>query len=223
MFMEEHRWTESEQHLQQALKQDPDNALAHYWYSYLLSIFGDYQQALVEMQRAAALDPWSAVVNDRLALAYLWVGDLAGATRQYQIATDLGYLESNQVSPAVLYAVRRQDWEAIRTLLLRLGNDPGWVEAFVTGLADPALRPASAGIIDQAMAEGQIDRRFWFGIWVLLKDSDRAFRDFNAQPKSQDIELLWARDSAFLRQDPRFEDLVHSVGLADRARATFPD
>jgi len=215
MFMEEYRWADAERYLKQALKDNPDNALAHYWYSYLLSNFGDFQSALVEMRQAAALNPYSAVINDRLALAYLWVNDTENATRQYEIATDLGYLESTQVKPAILHAVRTRNWNAIRELLSRLNTESGWVEAFVEGLADPGSRVRVTSIIESAMASGAIERPFWFGIWVLFEDADRAVRDFDASEKSQDIELLWAAESEFLRADPRFDDLVRSVKLSE--------
>ncbi len=213
MAMEEHRWADAHRALTEALALSPDNALAHYWYSHLLSIFGDFEAALPAMQRANALLPDSAVINDRLALAYLWVNDTASAAASYAAAIDLGYLESNQVKPAVLLAVRTQNWGAIRAMLLRLGNEAGWVEAFVGALADPGTGPEAALIIEDAIARGEVAREYWFGIWVLLGDADRAVTAFDAREKSQDMELLWAAEAAFLRADPRFGSLVDAVGL----------
>ncbi|MEM8766246.1 MAG: winged helix-turn-helix domain-containing protein, partial [Pseudomonadota bacterium] len=227
MAMEEHRWADARSSLQEALALSPDNALAHYWYSHLLSIFGDFDAALSAMQRADALRPDSAVINDRLALAYLWVNDSASAAASYAAAIDLGYLESNQVKPAVLLALRTQNWGAIRATLLRLGNEAGWVEAFVGALADPGTATEAALIIEDAIARGEVAREFWFGIWVLLGDVNRAVAAFDAGEKSQDIELLWAAEAAFLRVDPRFGDLLDAVGLrpfvSARALAANPD
>lgn len=221
MSMEQKRWADARTQLERALAADPDSALAHYWYSNLLSTFGDHANALIEIQTAAALNPHSAVLNDRLALAYLWVNDLERARDQYAIAMELGYLESTQVKPAVLLAVRSADWDGVRSLLLRLGNQTAWVKAFASGLADPGNRADAAPVIESAMAAGEIDRSFWFGIWVLHGDAGRAFRDFDAGEKTQDIELLWADEAAFLREDPRFPALIQRIGLADFVHPAF--
>jgi DNA-binding winged helix-turn-helix (wHTH) protein/TolB-like protein len=221
MSMNRKRWADARLQLERALSADPDSPLAHYWYSQLLSIFGDHGTALREIQTAAALNPHSAVLNDRLALAYLWVNDLEHARRQYAVAIELGYLESTQVKPAVLLAVRSADWDSVRALLLRLGNSPTWVDAFVDGLIDPDRRADGAAVIEAAMAEGEIDRTFWFGIWVLHGDADRAFRDFDAGEKTQDIELLWAAEAAFLREDPRFPALIERIGMSDFVHPDF--
>ncbi|MEJ2087730.1 MAG: winged helix-turn-helix domain-containing protein, partial [Gammaproteobacteria bacterium] len=204
MFMEEGQWATSRDHLLLALEQKPDNALARYWMSQLLSRFGDYTKALEHAQRAAELDPLSAVINDRLALAYLWVNDTESAENQYKIAYRLGYLEGTQVQPVALLAYRLEDWDGIRQLLLRVGYRQDWVEAFVRGLAEPDYRQDAAAIIEAAMRDGVVPRDYWFGIWVLLKDKERALRDFWVHEKSQNYELMWASDAEFLRSDPRF-------------------
>ena len=46
-----------------------------------------------------------------------------------------------------------------------------------------------------------------------LQDADRAIAAFDAGEKSQDIEMLWAPEADFLRQDPRFPDLVAAARL----------
>ena len=71
------------------------------------------------------------------------------------------------------------------------------------------------------MAAGEIDRSFWFGIWILHGDTERAFRDFDAGEKTQDIELLWANEASFLRQDARFPALIDRIGLNDFVHQTF--
>jgi DNA-binding winged helix-turn-helix (wHTH) protein/TolB-like protein len=213
MLMEERRWAESESKLQKALEIDPDNALANYWYSYLMANFGNYARALEFNQRAAELNPYSAVINNRLALAYLWVNDNESAAKQFQIASDLGYLDGTQMKIAVLNAVRNQQWQSISELLIWQGFSREWVIPFVEGLGDPEMRPEATEVIEAAMAAGEIARTNHFGIWFLYQDADRAIAAFDAGEKSQDIEMLWAPEADFLRQDPRFPDLVAAARL----------
>ncbi|MCZ6460005.1 MAG: winged helix-turn-helix domain-containing protein [Gammaproteobacteria bacterium] len=221
MLMHQQQWLDSELRFKFALQQDPENALGHYWYSMLLSQIGDYSSALDHILQATRIEPLSAVFNDRLALAYLWVGDNEAAGRQYQVAGQLGYLESTQPKPYILYALRSEQFDAIRSLLGRLGLASDWVEPFVSGLADPAVRADSVSVLETAIAEGRIPRIFWFGIWVLYEDADRAMRDFDPGFKTQDIELLWAAETDFLRKDPRFNDLLSRVNLDSRT-VRFP-
>lgn len=218
MFMEEHDWVEAKQFLKLALDENPDLALAHYWYSQLLSAFGDYHQALSHTEMAVSLDPMSAFINDRLALAYLWVNDDSRAAQQYKVAVGLGFLESRQPKTAILLALRHKEWEKIRSLLMQLlmqlGYESTWVDAFVRGLQEQEYRGEATEIIQTAKDDGFIPRRFWFGIWVLFQDADRAFEDFN-YADTQDVELLWAAESQFLRQDPRFNQLLEKIGLTE--------
>jgi TolB-like protein/DNA-binding winged helix-turn-helix (wHTH) protein len=214
MFMEELRWAEAHQSLNLALVENPDYPLAHYWYSQLLSIFGDYNEALNHIETAVKLDPMSAFGNDRLTWAYLWVNDDTRAAQQYDVAVGLGFLESRQPKTAILLALRQQQWEQVRSLLSRLGLQSTWVNAFVRGLQEPEYRDEATQIIQTAKENGAIPREFWFGIWVLFQDADRAFRDFD-YADTQDVELLWAAESEFLRQDARFEELLEEIGLTE--------
>jgi TolB-like protein/DNA-binding winged helix-turn-helix (wHTH) protein len=222
MLMTEMRWDEAFEKLDQSLKNNPRNALAHFWQSMLLSKFGRFAAALKHIQNSADLDPMSAVINDRLALAYLWMNQNDKAGAQYQRALSLGFLESTQPKPQILFALRQGRYEDIERALIGLGSSPEWVHAFGAGLREPNSRPAGSLIIDAAIAAGEIPRTYWFGIWVLFGDADRAFRDFDTGYKSQDIEFLWAEESDFLRRDPRFDGLLERVSMPPPALSDEP-
>ena len=70
--------------------------------------------------------------------------------------------------------------------------------------------------LDLAIDRGEIPMRVRFGLWVLLKDADRAFRDFDTSLLTQDIEFLWTDETQFLRSDPRFAQLLESLEIADQ-------
>jgi len=221
MLMHQQQWLDSELLFKYALQQDPENVLGHYWYSWLLSKIGDHQGALDHILEATRIEPLSAVLNDRLAWAYLCVDENEAAGRTYKVASQLGYLESTQPKPYILYALRTKRYDAVRSILERLGMAGEWVDPFIRGLAEPAARADSVVVLENAIAEGRIPRFFWFGIWVLYQDADRAVRDFDPGFRTQDIELLWAAESAFLRKDPRFNELLSRVNL-DSQTIRFP-
>ena len=218
MLMHQQQWLASEQRLLSALQQNPQHILAHYWYSWLLSQRGDFAQALSHIREVVRMEPFSAVFNDRLALAYLWLNQNEAAGEQYEMAGQLGYLESTQPKPYILYALRMGKYDTIRSLLGRQGMTGAWVDSFVNGLQYPAERAKNVPVLENAMRNGEIPRIFWFGMWVLYQDADHAVESFDPSFLTQDIELLWAAEAEFLRRDPRFPELLKLVNLEPPAR-----
>ena len=56
-------WARAEDEFKQALRLQPDNALAHHWYALLLVTLDRREEALAEIRRAKQLDPTSQVIN----------------------------------------------------------------------------------------------------------------------------------------------------------------
>ena len=222
MRFKEHRWSEAQASLLEALDRDPDNVNARYWYSWFLSQIGRYQEALSHLLVAQKLDPVSAVVNDRLAIAYLWVGDLAKAAERYQIAVDLGYLESTQPLSLMMFQYRSKRFAELKALLGRLGGDGAWIDPAVYALEHQHARPAAAEVIDAVTRPDPVLQRVRFGLWLLLEETERAFRDFDPELKSPYVEALWLPEAAHLRSDPRFEALLQSLGFDQADRRLLP-
>jgi len=219
MQFKEHRWSEADASLRHSLVLAPDNVNALYWYSWFLSQLGRYQEALSHLLIAQRLDPVSAVLNDRLAIAYLWTNDLENAAERHRVAMELGYLESTQPLGAMMFLYRSGEFDALGSLLERLGGDPTWIEPTVDALAHADRREAASAFIDSLTQPDPVLDMVRFGIWLLFGQTDRAFRDFDPGPHSPYIEALWSREAEHLRADARFEDLLRRLGFtgADRA------
>jgi TolB-like protein/DNA-binding winged helix-turn-helix (wHTH) protein len=218
MLTRERRWSEADATLRRALELDPDNVNARYWYSIFLSQLGRYDEALGHMEAAHRLDPVSAAVNDRLALTYLWVGDLERAAARYRVAADLGYTESTQPLSAMMFLVRCGRFADLEQMLLRMGGNPSWVTPVVRGLGDPRDRGAGAEAVDRAGRSDPILNMARFGIWVLYEDPDRAFRDFDPDPKTPYVEVLWIPEASHLRSDIRFAGLLDVLNFTGSNR-----
>lgn len=214
MLTKERRWADAGATLRRALELAPDNVNGRYWYSVFLSQLGRYPEALEHMEAAHRLDPVSAVVNDRLALSYVWVGDLERAAERYRVATELGYLESTQPLSVMMFLYSTRQFAELEQLLLRMGGAAQWVGPVVRGLEDPAQRALGAAAIDERDPGDSLVEMIRFGVWVLYGDTDRAFRDFDPQPKTPYIEVLWSREAAHLRADPRFQVLLDTLNLS---------
>ena len=65
------------------------------------------------------------------------------------------------------------------------------------------------------MARGDIPVELRFGIWTILGDADRALASFELNPKTPDIEYLWAQETAFLRDHADFPALLEKLNLAN--------
>ena len=100
----------------------------------------------------------------------------------------------------------------MRVLLLEQ-YDASWAVPLVNALEDPEFKPEATTAIEEAIAAGKINDSMRFAIWWALKDADRAADAFYSGERTQDIEMLWAPESTFLREHPRFPELVESVGL----------
>lgn len=63
IYREKYRWEEAKLYYEIALKHNPNNALANYWYSLLLREIGELDLALEFSQRASDLDPLYPVIQ----------------------------------------------------------------------------------------------------------------------------------------------------------------
>ena len=97
-----------------------------------------------------------------------------------------------------------------------LGLDMYWLDPLFNALADPEQAPLAIEAVANAEQNGDIPRLFLIGVWTYLQQDDRALDvafglvqnrpDFNT-------EFLFSRESAVLRANPRFRELVQAIGL----------
>jgi len=223
LLYKERHWSDAQASFRRALELAPDNVDALYWYSEFLCQIGHYQEALSRLLVAQKLDPVSAVLKDRLAITYVWVGNLEKAAERYQDASDLGYVEKTQPLSRMMFLYRAGRLDELEALLLRLGGDPTWVQPTVVAIKNPEQRMATSELIDAIANPDPLLDRVRFGIWFLFGETDRAYRDFDPGPESEYVEALWAPEAENLRADPRFDGLLESLGFVGEDRALLPD
>jgi TolB-like protein/DNA-binding winged helix-turn-helix (wHTH) protein/Tfp pilus assembly protein PilF len=206
---------------QRAIELNPGYATAHHWYAWHLSLLGRFDEAIVEMRKAENLDPLSLIINadlaellslahsyddsirqslktiemdpnfalahNQLAQAYLQKHMYAEAVTESQKAVELSRDSPTCIANlARAYVTSGKRSEAVKLLDdLKKRSNPGYSNA-----AEIAMIYASLGDADQAMTwlEKGFEERFNPG--VLLRPG------FDP-----------------LRSDPRFQNLVHRIGL----------
>lgn len=225
-------WQASEKEYRRAIELDPQYATAHHWYAEHLMWLGRFDEALKESDRARQLDPLSLIIaTDHGAILYF--------SRQYdraieQLQTVLrrdphfnraigmianAYIEKGMFAQALTAA------EVYR----RLNGDGPVVWAWL------AYIYGRAGNLEQAQRELEKLERVSLHeqvnpvnmLWARLGVGDK-------EEALAHLEQAYAGHFSFLttlkvepafdplRSDPRFQDLLHRVGLADSGTNSRP-
>jgi TolB-like protein/DNA-binding winged helix-turn-helix (wHTH) protein len=220
LFHSEWRWIESENAFRVALRNSPNDAELLNWYSQFLASVGRADESLDYALRARDLEKLSPVVNQRLAIAYLWVNENQLAEEQFAIAAEQGMPVTAQPDAYLLVLLRQGKLEIARLLLTGAqklqGLDSAWVNALFMAMQDASHRPAAVDAVERAVANGDISDLHLFGVWVYLGETERAI-DTALRLTEDRIrfipEFLFAAETAAVRQHPRFDEVVRAIGL----------
>lgn len=213
-------WEEAIESIKHALELNPNLALAHYMYSYLLLIPGNYEEGYAEMNRAKQLDPLNPVYPSDLGWHYLKDGKF-----DESIQESLKSLELNPQFPQAYsilgqaYAAKEMYTEAIEAAqkAAELSIDWKWSLAYtyaLAGHADKVLKIASE------IEKQNLPWNTWglAVIYATLKDGDKVFYWLEQSYKQHHPFVLWiGKGNAFyfgpFQNDPRFKDLALRMNL----------
>jgi len=214
------QWIEAEEGMRRALRVQPQDSELRQWYSQLLASAGNAAQSLEHAKLARQLDVLSPVVNDRLAVAYLWMNDDARAHAQFALASELGMRPAANPEAHVILLLREGDHTQAREILVGLqklfGRSEAWIDPFLAALRDPAARAAAVAAVGRAADRRAISPQHLFGAWVYLGEADRAMDvalQMVGEPAEFNVEFLFARETALVRRHARFGELVRAIGL----------
>jgi TolB-like protein/tetratricopeptide (TPR) repeat protein len=216
-------WAGAEHEFQRAIDLNPNYASGHHWYAEFLSVAGRHKQAISESERARELDPLSNIINTWVGSRYFFARQYDKALEQCRNAVEMG----PNFAPARMvlgqaYEQKGMLQEAIaefeRALSLAGGSSvyaASLAHAFgVAGRSAEALKVL--GDLRQ-----MADRRFVSSydlalVQVGLGDNVKAFELLTAavQERSPRVVFLGVEPRFDgLRADPRFRELLRSVGL----------
>jgi TolB-like protein/DNA-binding winged helix-turn-helix (wHTH) protein/Tfp pilus assembly protein PilF len=206
---------------QRAIELNPGYATAHHWYAWHLSLLGRYDEAIAEMKKAENLDPLSLIINADLAELLVLAHSYDESIRQSRktIEMDPNFaLAHNQLAQA--YLQKHMNDEAIAELQKAAQLSRG----SSTVLANLARAYAASGKRSEAIKllddlKKRSNPIYSHGseiavVYAALGDTDQAM---NWLQKSYEERfnpgVLLRPGFDPLRSDPRFEDLVHRIGL----------
>jgi TolB-like protein/Flp pilus assembly protein TadD len=214
-------WDSAGYHYRRAIDLNPGYATARQWYAWHLIVTGSIFQGIAELRKAASLDPLSLIIGadlaDALCIARLHDESIEQARNVINLAPD--FAATHYVLGQALEQKHMHD-EAIAAYERAIGL-AGHNGAFDSNLAFAyALsgRPAEAAKIAHELQVGYDGIPSTAAnialVYVGLGDNDRAMswldNAYNAR-FNPSILLRPAWDS--LRPDPRFQRLLHRIGL----------
>jgi len=216
------QWAEAEAEYKRALELNPNDAIAHEGFSDWLLSRGRTEEALAWAERGRELDP-VAVSGNGIAWILFQARRYDDALRELHsvLAARPNEVRALWLLGFVVIA-KGQPEEAFSSLQKAVSithRSPGSLELLATAYAHSGRRKEALRLIDelkQRQRTSYVPASAFLNPYLALGDYDQAFFWFERAYREKSAILLWLKVHPFfdpVRNDPRFKDLVHRVGL----------
>jgi TolB-like protein len=217
-------WQMAEKEYRRAIELNANYATAHHWYAEYLAYQGRFHEAFAESERARELDPLSLIIAADNGAIFYFSRQYDRAIERFRAVLDMdpGFTRAHLV--IVAYAQKGQfaaalaDIEAWR----HTAGDRPWIagwEAYVYGRAGERAKAWQAlRKVEELSRKWQVDpTQFMIVSYSGIGDKEKclawlekASRERTNIPTGLKVDPLYDP----LRSEPRFQDLLHRVGLA---------
>jgi TolB-like protein/DNA-binding winged helix-turn-helix (wHTH) protein/Flp pilus assembly protein TadD len=206
-----------------AIELNPGYATAHHWYAWHLTLLGRFDEAIAEMRTAENLDPLSLIINADLAellgLAHSYDESIRQSRKTIEMDPNFP-LAHNQLAQAYLQKHMYEEAVAELQKAIKLSGDSP------TCIANLARAYVASGKRSEAVKLlGDLKKRSTPGysnaaeiamIYASLGDPDQAMTWLEKGFEERfNPGVLLRPGFDPLRSDPRFQNLVHRVGLPE--------
>jgi TolB-like protein/DNA-binding winged helix-turn-helix (wHTH) protein len=216
-------WQTAEKEFRRAIELDPNYATAHHWYAEHLMWRGRFEEAFRESERARQLDPLSLIIAADYGAILHFSGQYDRAIAQLRTVREMDpdYPHSGMIMRPYerkeMFAEILAETEKAR----KTTGDAPWIcseEAYVYGRTGqvPQARLALARL-EKWNRRRPVDPAAFVSPYVALGDRDQAFLWLDKAYAQHSNAMTWLKvDPVYdpLRNDPRFQDLLRRVGLA---------
>jgi TolB-like protein/DNA-binding winged helix-turn-helix (wHTH) protein/Tfp pilus assembly protein PilF len=217
-------WVSAEKEYKRALALNPGYATAHHWYAWHLIVMGRNDEGIAELKKAGSLDPLSLIISadlaDALCVAHRY--DESMQQSQQTIEMDPHFAVAHYQLGQALEQKHNHD-EAIaefrRAIELSGGNttfESNLANAYaVSGRKEEAMKIVKD--LESRHSQDSSNDASIALIYVGLGDNDRAMIWLNRAYQARfNPSILMRPVFDPLRPDPRFQDLLHRIGLPTR-------
>jgi TolB-like protein/DNA-binding winged helix-turn-helix (wHTH) protein/Flp pilus assembly protein TadD len=204
-----------------AIELEPGYATGHHWYAWHLSLLGRYDEALVEMRKAENLDPLSLIINSDLAELLLVAHSYDESIRQSRKTLELDpnfAFAHNQLGQAYLQENMLDDAVAELQKAAQLsGGSPTCMANLARAYAASGKRTEAEKILSDLEKRSNHIHSYApeiAAIYVALGNRDQAMNWLEKGYEERfNPGVLQRPGFDPLRSDPRFQDLIHRIGL----------
>src|SRR3989441_4778773 len=220
-------WATAEREYKRALELNPGDARAHHWYGGYLMYVGRFEEGIAEAKRARDLDPLSLPVKNALAGRLLVAGRVDEALDQLHetLEMDAHFPPAHQtLGWAYLNKGKHQDaiQEFQQALQLSGGDDTNLMLDLGFAYAAAGNREEARKILAKLKTlheRGLVPSGSIAILYGALGELNEAFAWLEKAYEERDPELTYlkvpGRRFDPLRHDPRFQQLVHRVGIPE--------
>jgi TolB-like protein/DNA-binding winged helix-turn-helix (wHTH) protein/Tfp pilus assembly protein PilF len=221
VYQKEWQWSDAEAEFQRALELNSNDAGAYAGYAKWLLCQGRMDEALAWAQRARDLDPLGAA-DDLLGFPGIMKGWILFHARRYDEAiAELRRDDPDHWYLGMALIANGQPDEAITVLEKALGDDrsPAVMGVLVRAYAHAGRRKEALRLLDelkQRQQKSYVPAAPLVNAYLGLGDNEQAFvwLEKAYEEESNLLQLLKVHPYFDpLRDDPRFTDLLHRVGL----------
>jgi tetratricopeptide (TPR) repeat protein len=217
-------WQTSENEYRRAIQLNPSYAMAHHWYAEHLGYLGRFDEAFRESERARQLDPLSLIIpaDDGILLLYSRQYDRALEECRSVVDRDAHFGRASGCMLRVFEAKgtleEALNWfEPVRRIA---SHQAGYWSELAYIYARSGARSTAERALQTALRmnrPGQTDPATFVVAYIGLDRKDRAFSWLEKAYAQHSNAMTGLKvDPIYdpLRGDPRFQQLLHRVGLA---------
>jgi tetratricopeptide (TPR) repeat protein len=211
-------WTAAEKGFERAIELNPNYAMAHDRYAWLLTFVGRHDEAIQESKRAHELDPLSISIWSTIGYMYYFARDYDKAIEEFRKILEF-YPNDNlpRTGLALVLSAKGLHNEAIEECLKIDVIDFGI--GYIYGVA--GKKKEAQEILDHYLELSKkefVGPAFMAFIYIGLGEKDKAFEwlEKTYEQREAYVDLLKVSpmfDS--LRSDPRFQDLVERMNFPE--------
>jgi TolB-like protein/DNA-binding winged helix-turn-helix (wHTH) protein/Tfp pilus assembly protein PilF len=215
-------WQTAEKEFRRAIQLDPNYATAHHWYAEYLSLQGRFDEAFAEIERARRLDPLSLIIaTDHAAIQY-FSRRYGPAIEEFRAVLDMepNFPRAHMLDSAYAHKGMYADALADLKKWRRVEHGP-WGQgylAYVYGRSGQRTRARhELEKLEQLYRRRPLDPGPILLAHIGMGDKDQAFYWFEKSYLAHSTMLTTLKVEPIydpLRNDPRFQELMRRVGLA---------
>jgi len=211
----------AEKEFRRAIELNPSYATAHHWFAWHLSLMGRNSEAISEMKKAKDLDPLSLIISADLAelllIAHAYDESIQQSRRTIEMDANFA-LAHNQLAQA--YLQKQMFPEAVAELQKAIqlsGRSPTFTANLARAYAAMGKRKEAMDLLDdlKKQASPGYSRAAEIAVvYVALGDNNQAMTWLEkgfAERINPSVLLRPGFDP--IRSDPRFQNLLHRIGL----------